>query len=95
MLGRNGFFHDLHLIFTLSSLLCGVAWNLDFCLSRAYCRARPWRLAAMAQAIWRTRFRRKNAGWLFRVWRHGHRGPQYRADAGRLDHGQLFVAVVF
>jgi MFS family permease len=64
--GRKRFFMICIAIFTLSSLLCGVAWSLGFCWSHASCRAQ----VAEGCSRWRkpsspTRFHRKSAGWLF------------------------------
>jgi len=64
--GRKRFFMICIVIFTLSSLLCGVAWSLGFLLvARVVQGAGGGGLQPMGKPSSPTRFHRKSAGWLF------------------------------
>jgi DHA2 family multidrug resistance protein len=65
--GRKRFFMLCILIFTVSSLLCGVAWSLGLLLfARILQGAGGGGLQPLAQAILADTFPPENAGWRFR-----------------------------
>ena len=96
-LGRKRFFMTCLGIFTVSSLLCGIAPSLGFLLLfRVLQGAGGGGLQPMAQAILADTFPPQKRGLAFALVRnHGHHGAHDRADSGRMDHLQLFLALDF
>ena len=67
ILGRKRFFMICILIFTATSLLCGIAWSLGLLLlARVVQGAEAAACSRWLKQSWQTRFRRKNGGWHFR-----------------------------
>ena len=98
-IGRKRFFMACLGVFTVSSLLCGIAPSLGFLLLISECCRAPgggrlqcqWR-----RQFWRTRFHRSSATiGVCAVWHHRDYGAYHRADVGRMDHFQLLLALDF
>ena len=97
MFGRKRFFIGCVVIFTLSSLLCGLAPSLPMLvLFRVIQGAGGGGMQPVSQAILVDSFPREKQGMAMADLWHGRGGgADDRADAGRVDHGQLFVAMDF
>ena len=95
--GRKRFFMACLSVFTVSSLLCGIAPSLGFSSSlprSAGCGRR--RLAAHGTSHLSGYLPSAAARFGVRsIWDYGHHGAHHRTHVGRLDHLQLLVAMDF
>ena len=94
-LGRKRFFMACLTVFTVSSLLCGIAPSLGFSSFFPGAAGRGWRRVAADGAGHFGGYLSPAPArpGLCAVWHHGHHGAHHRAHPGRLDHLQLFLAV--
>ena len=83
MLGRKRFFLICLALFTVSSVLCGLAWNFQCCCYSASCRA--WAAVAWCRSrnrSWRTPPPEKRGQAFAMFGRGGGGGAGGRADPG-------------
>ena len=95
LFGRKRFFIGCVVLFTLSSLLCGLAPSLPMLVFfRVIQGLGGGGMQPVSQAILVDSFPRQKQGMAMADLRHGRGGgSDDRAHAGRLDYGQLFLAM--